>query len=324
MNMFLLAITLAVPPALPPLPQAVSSFGAAVNGNHLYVYGGHAGRTHNYSTETTSNLLRRLDLANPNTGWETLPGGPSCQGVALVSYKNALYRIGGMRPRNAPGENADNHSLSSFAKFDIAKQQWEQLADLPAGRSSHDAVVVGDVLYVFGGWTMKGGTEKPSWHDTGLSYDLSKDRGDWQTVSQPFRRRALTAAALNGKVYVVAGLTPEGKTDPTVNIFDPARKEWTTGPAIPAGTMNAFTPAAVVANKTLYLNPADGDVYKLNGSEWTKIGAIAHPRFVHRVVAWNGTLLAVGGASKAGNVAILDAVETKTPGTAISDGSSNR
>ena len=71
---------LAEEPAFPPLPTAVSSFGAAVDGGFLYVYGGHAGATHTYSTETASGKFRRLDLAKPAKGWEELAGGTPLQG----------------------------------------------------------------------------------------------------------------------------------------------------------------------------------------------------------------------------------------------------
>ena len=303
----ILAVASHAGPSLPPLPQAVSSLGAAVAGNYLYVYGGHAGRTHNYSTETTSAKFRRLNLAEPGKGWEDLAGGPSCQGLALVAHKGVIYRVGGMRPRNAPGENADNHSLTSFAKYDPAAGSWEQLADLPAGRSSHDAAVVGDTLYVFGGWKMSG-SAKPEWHDAGAMIDLAKPKADWVPVPQPFQRRALTMAAYGGKIYVVAGLTADGNTSLAANIFDPATKEWTAGPPLPGDRMNGFTPAACAAGGSLYVSPADGVIYRLNGPKWEAAGKLGHPRFVHRLVAADVGLIAVGGASKGGTVAALDVV----------------
>lgn len=84
----------------PPLPVAVSSFGAAVADGYVYVYGGHAGKTHEYSTESVSHKFFRLKLDDPKV-WEELPGGPGLQGLALVAYKDKIYRVGGMQPRNA-------------------------------------------------------------------------------------------------------------------------------------------------------------------------------------------------------------------------------
>jgi N-acetylneuraminic acid mutarotase len=208
-----------------------------------------------------------------------------------------------------PGENSDNHSIASVARFDPKAGYWEQITDLPAGRSSHDAVVVGDTLVVVGGWRMAGEKGKPEWYDTALTLDLADPKADWKAVPQPFKRRALTAAVLDGKVYVVAGLTPDGKTDHSVNVFDPKSGTWSAGPILPGDRMNAFTPAACVCDGTLYVSPADGVVYRLAGEKWAPAGKLAHPRFVHRLVpAGAGRMLAIGGASKAGNVAAIDVV----------------
>ena len=76
-----------------PLPRAVSSFGAAVAEGWLYVYGGHCGKSHVYSTADVLGTFRRLNLNDGKT-WEDLPEGPPLQGLALAAYKGKLYRIG--------------------------------------------------------------------------------------------------------------------------------------------------------------------------------------------------------------------------------------
>ncbi|HEX3313799.1 MAG TPA: hypothetical protein VHR72_02855, partial [Gemmataceae bacterium] len=141
----------AAEPPYPPLPTGVSSFGAAVSDGFVYVYGGHTGTAHTYSTETVTGKFRRLDLANPAKGWEDLAEGPPLQGLALVAHGGRIYRIGGMQPLNKPGEKADNRSTKTCAVYDPATGRWEPIADMPAGRSSHDAAVVGDLLVVIGG-----------------------------------------------------------------------------------------------------------------------------------------------------------------------------
>jgi N-acetylneuraminic acid mutarotase len=300
--------TAATASAVPPLPVAVSSFGAASAGKHVYVYGGHSGKTHVYSTRTTVSTFRRLNLADTSKGWEELPGGPHCQGTALVAHNGTLIRIGGMQPRNAPGTESDNHSLASVARFDPKVGKWEDLPEMPAGRSSHDAVVVGDTLVVAGGWKMNG-TGKPSeWHDTALLLDLSKPGARWESVPQPFKRRALTAAVLDGKVHILCGLTAEAGTSHEVNIFDLATRQWTTGPKVPGDRMNGFTPTAAVLAGKLYLSPADGNVYRLDGDAWETVAKLERPRFVHRVVPIDGKLLVLGGASKIGNVAACEVI----------------
>lgn len=295
-------------PALPPLPKAVSSFGAVATDGYAYVYGGHSGKTHNYSTETTVGTFHRLKLDN-GTKWEELPGGPQMQGLALVAHNGKVIRVGGMQPRNKPGNPTDNVSLASVARYDARANKWEDLPTLPAPRSSHDAVVVGNTLVVAGGWQMNGAGKEPEWFDTVLLLDLAKPGAKWESVPQPFKRRALTMAELGGKVYVIAGLTEDGNTSHEVNIFDPATRKWTTGPEIPGERMNGFSPAAVVIDKTLYVSPADGTVYRLSGDKWEPTVALKSPRFVHRMVPMGGgKILTLGGASKTGNVAECEVV----------------
>lgn len=293
-----------------PLPRAVSSFGAAVVDGWLYVYGGHCGKAHVYSTDDVLGTFRRLDLKNGNT-WEDLPGGPALQGLAMVAYKGKLYRIGGMQPRNKPGEKADNISLSTCACYDPASKKWEELPDLPEGRSSHDAVVVGDKLFVVGGWKMKGGDEKPEWHSTALVLDLSTKPLMWESIKQPFERRALTAACLDNKVYVIAGLTAKPETTLALNIYEPAKDVWTTGPDLPGPQRNGFTPASCVMGGRLYVSTADGKLYRLpeKGETWESVAELKQPRYVHRMVTPSADLLlVVGGASKTGNVALTEAI----------------
>lgn len=291
---------------VPPLPQAVSSLGAIVSDGWLYVYGGHTGATHTYSTETASGKLHRINLKEPKT-WEELPGGPGLQGMNLAAHAGKIYRVGGMQPRNAPGEKSDNHSVTDAARFDPVAKKWESLPALPEGRSSHDAIVLGDTLYIVGGWTQSG-PGKTMWCKTMLTMDLKAAQPEWKSVPQPFERRALTAAAHAGKLYVLGGLTEKGATVRTVDIYDPATGKWAEGPAFPEGDAHGFSPAACSANGMLYLAVGDGTVYGLSpkGDTWEKRFALKTPRIVGRLVTADNRLFMVGGAGKGTNVAEVE------------------
>jgi hypothetical protein len=295
------------------LPEAISSFGAAVSGDHVYVYGGHLGRSHEYSTASVSNKFRRLKIPDPAAGWEDLPSGPAVQGVALVAHGGKLYRIGGMQPRNKPGEKSDNVSIPSVAVFDPKSKVWDSLPNLPKGRSSHDAVVVGDRIVVTGGWCMNGAGNESEWADTALILDLTQQPLRWDSVAQPFRRRALNTAALDGKVFTIGGLTPDGSSVLEVNTFDPAARTWSDAPELPGSLMNGFNPAACVLGMHLFVSPMDGNVYRLNDKRdaWTAVAKLVKARFVHGMVPVRGNvMLVLGGASKTGSVAATETVIT--------------
>jgi len=66
------------------LPKAIASFGAAVEGQWLYVAGGHTGKAHQHSRQNLSSAFLRLNLLDGET-WEKLPGGKPRQSVALAA-----------------------------------------------------------------------------------------------------------------------------------------------------------------------------------------------------------------------------------------------
>ena len=204
------------------LPQPASSLGAVVSDGWLYVYGGHIAPTHVYSTEAVSGQFARLNLSG-NTGWQPLPGGPGLQGMNLAAHKGLIYRIGGMAPRNKPGDAVDNYSVADCARFDPATMKWEPLPPLPEPRSSHDVVVMGDKLIVVGGWALKGGA-RTEWRDSLAVLDFAAGRLEWKTVKQPFTRRALIAAPFSGKMYVMGGFDENSRVARAVSIYDPAGK----------------------------------------------------------------------------------------------------
>lgn len=307
-------------PTYPPLPEAFSSFGAAVCDGHVYVYGGHTGRTHTYSTEAVTGKFRRLNLADPAKGWEELQAGPGLQGLALVAHGGKLYRIGGMQPRNKPNESADSISVASCAVFDPKMGKWTALPDLPGGRSSHDAAVVGDRIVVAGGWQLNGKGGQTTWHNTALVLDLTRKPLQWESIPQPFERRALNLAACEGKVYVICGMTSENETEKTVDILDLATRRWTKGPLLPGPIRNGFTPAACCNAGKVYVSPADGKLYRLTEKKdnWEEVGVLEKQRLVHRLVPVREDLLLVlGGASRAGNVAQIEAIEPACCGKPI-------
>ncbi|HEY1190838.1 MAG TPA: kelch repeat-containing protein [Gemmata sp.] len=304
---------------LPDMPKAVASFGAVVCDGYLYVYGGHAGKTHSYDTESVLGTFHRVKL-DGGTKWEELPGGPIAQGMNLVTHGGKVYRIGGMQPRNKPGTPSDNHSLADCARFDPKANKWEDLPALPAGRSSHDAVVVGDKIVVVGGWQMKGKGEKSVWPETTLILDLAAKELKWESVPQPFQRRALTATVAGSKVYVLGGLGADGK--PT-DVFDVTTKKWSTVPALPADGKRAmaFSPSAATVGGRVVVNMASGAVYRLTekGDGWEKVGAVATPRMVARMVPLGpATVALIGGAAPGeGNVATIEVLKLADKGEPV-------
>ncbi len=164
----------------PELPEPIASFGAAVADGWLYVYSGHTGAEHEHSRDNLSGHFCRLNL-NGGEQWEELPMQTPLQGLPLVTHDGKLYRVGGVNSLNAADEAEDMHSTDEFACFDPASGVWTKLPSLPEPRSSHDAVVIGDKLYVVGGWQLSGASPGV-WRDTAWSFDLANPNQEWEAI----------------------------------------------------------------------------------------------------------------------------------------------
>lgn len=295
---------------LPAIKTGVTSAGAAVVAGHLYLYGGHTGGAHSYSPDEQSGSLTRLNLASP-AKWEEVSTGPIRTGLALVGHQGKLYRIGGWEAKNKKGEKALLHSSKDFSRFDPATGNWTDLAPLPRGRSSHDAALVGDQLYVVGGWELAGAGDG-DWHNTALVCDLSQAQPDWKEIAKPpFLRRALAVAGYAGKLYVLGGMTDSNEVTAAVSIYDPKSNLWSEGPSLPGKGMDTFGLSAFGGKSGLFATLADGSLLRLagDGKSWEKVGSLQNPRFFHRLVMTDDEqLLVIAGTSRGGKVLATEAI----------------
>lgn len=312
--------------APPPLPKAVTSFGAAVCDGYVYVYGGHMGKAHAYSTETVSGALWRMSLSKQDT-WEVLPGDVPVQSPGLAVWQDKLILAGGMQPQNAPGADQKLSSLDHAAMFDPKTKTWTKLPSLPEPRSSHALAVIGDELYAVGGWPLKvgGPKEEPKpdapktkkWHDTMVVLDLTKPEAGWKTLPQPWTRRALAAVVFAGKLWCIGGMTEDNELSSVVNLYDPATQQWSSAP--PVGEKDramAFGCAACVAGTSLCVSPEGGKVYRIDpdAKAWIECGTLATSRYFHQLIALDATtLMAIGGTAKGEPMADVEIVTVTQP-----------
>lgn len=282
------------------LPEMVTSFGGAIADGYLYTYGGHTGGAHSYSTEEQGNVLRRLKL-DGKSQWETVIEGPHLQGLALIGHGDKVYRIGGFTAKNAEGEEHDLWSQNTVAQFDPKSKKWNKMPPLPEPRSSFDAAVLKDTIYVIGGWSMQG--EKDSkWHKTAWKLDLSQDQPEWQPLpNPPFQRRALSVAAHDGKIYAIGGMQEDGGPTTEVAVFDPQTQKWSKAGKLQGDQpITGFGSSAFAIGGRLYVTTIKGNLQRLakDGQSWEIVRETPTARFFHRMLPLgNHRLLMVGGAN---------------------------
>ncbi len=294
------------------LPQPVTSFGAAVLEDGVYVYGGHKGAAHSYSRSGQSNLLWKLPL-DGKSKWETVAKDEHLQGLAMVALKGSLYRIGGFTARNAEGEDHDLWSQNAFARFAPDQKKWLELPPLPEPRSSHDAAVLGGRIYVAGGWQLRGDQDS-QWHTTAWSIDPTAATPKWEELpTPPFQRRAVSLAAHDGRLYVIGGMQSRGGPTTRVDYYDPQQKKWFRGPDLQGKPMDGFGSSSFETNGNLYVSTISGKLQRLSsdGAAWEVVGNLERSRFFHRMLPIaDGKLLLVGGADmRVGKFDEVDVVE---------------
>ena len=301
----------AEPSLLHPLPRAVSSFGAVATQDSIFVFGGHVAPVHEWSKQAVIGKFFKLDLKNiSKSTWTTLDPEQALQGMNIVAYNGNIYRVGGMDPRNEQGETADNFSVKTVSRYSLKKKQWEPFKPLPQPRSSHDVILNNGRLFTIGGCDMQGDGGGQVWCDTMDCIDLNEPDAEWQTIQQPFMRRALIAARFQNCIWVIGGFTDEEEITREVNIYDPKNNSWTLGPRLPEGQFNGFASAACVFKNELIVSVADGTLLKLSSdrTHWEVITQVS-PRIVHRIVPSNSGVVLIGGAHNGHN---LDTVEIIT------------
>jgi len=105
------------------------------------------------------------------------------------------------------------------------------------------------------------------------------DRGRWVTLaSMPSARQEISTAALNGKIFVIAGFNSSGASTNTVEVYDPTGNSWSSAAPLPIATNHN---AAAVAVGKLYAFGGTSNrvfVYDPQSNFWSDVAPM---RFLH-------------------------------------------
>jgi len=169
---------------------------------------------------------------------------------------------------------------------------------------------MGDKIYAIGGWPLDSGGPEPKsgaasakgYHDTMAVLDMADPAPAWQSLPQPWRRRALTAVVFGGKIWCIGGMTEDNELSSAVDVYDPAAKQWSTAPPVGEGDRaKAFGCAACLAGSALFVSPEGGKLYRFEaeGNRWVESGKLAQSRYFHQLIAMDAThLMAIGGTAE--------------------------
>lgn len=160
--------------------------------------------------------------------------------LAVVAYGGRLYAIGGDTAAGVTG---------LVESYDPVANSWLSRATKPTAVANVGAAVIGDRIFVPGGYTAEGTAS------TVLEvYDPISDT--WQTRAPlPSPLFAYAIAAVDNRLYVFGGWSGE-KYVSVVYEYDPSRDRWAVKTSMP--TARGFASAGVIDGKVYVVGGYDG------------------------------------------------------------------
>jgi N-acetylneuraminic acid mutarotase len=273
-----------------PMPIYRSEHNAVVLDGKIYVGGGLAG-PNQYFTGTT-NVFEAYDPATDT--WTDLASMPNrLHHFGIASTGGHVYVTGGY-----DGEDF-NPDVSTTYIYTPSTNTWGRGADMPSPRAAHISVAAGGLVYVVGGVTAAG---VQLW-----AYNPATDSWNTSRAPMPTEREHLTAASVNGKLYVIAGRWFSGNIG-TVEEYDPATNTWTPKASLP--TPRSGLTCAVVDGKIHVTGGEDlfstdtynqHEVYDPATDTWATYPPMPTARHGLGSGAVNGRWYVIGGGLLAGN-----------------------
>ena len=132
-------------------------------------------------------------------------------------------------------------------------------------------------------------------------------------TSLPVALEESGAAAAGGKLYVIGGFDAAGNSLSTVWVFDGSA--WSAGPRLPLGLDHT---SAATLDGHIYVAGGhsftrdSARFFRLDGSSWTELAPMRHPRGGHTLLAVANRLYVIGGNNAAANVAPAEVYDPKT------------
>ncbi len=236
-----------------PMPTGRHDFGLAAQpgSTYLYAFGG---------VISATDMLTSTERYNTcSQQWEALAPLPQPRGyIMAVEIDGKYYVVGGVDQVVSGTFGVQNTTYV----FDPVTNAWTQLADLPQALGGVMAATVNGKLYAFGGFDARGYNHGNV--DTTYEYNPATNTWLTRTALISGTRSLAGAASLNGKIYLVGGITdgdPYTATLGSTIIYDPTSDTWQLGAS---GSRNRSLALTVAPDNAIYAFGGEGGEGGLN------------------------------------------------------------
>jgi len=274
------------------MPTARSEMASTIVNGKIYVPGG-------IRFWGSTDKFEAYDIAN--NGWKKLPDLPEkLNHIGVASDGQKIYISGGFY----------NMRQTDFANtlyaFDIEKQTWETLPNMPQTRGAHFMIYRKGQLHLLGGRN----------HQAIWTYDIGQKK--WltnQIGDLPEKRDHITVLQNDQNLYVVGG-RKKGVVQKDCWQYDFQTQKWTTFTQIPVArggqTATFFdNKIHIIGGEDLQADRTFGvhNIYDLNTQQWSEGTALPTPRHGLVSEAYQGKWYVIGGGKKAGVKTLISAAD---------------
>jgi len=184
--------------------------------------------------------------------------------------------------------------VEPFIEQPLGETRWSSSRPIPAAHTGRAAAAVGLDIYLLGGETAEGITDRVQVFNTA-------DRTWRRATSKPTAVTAASAAELFGEIYVPGGLLEDGNPTDVVEAYSPSQNAWRRIAPLPQPLAGAL---AVADGGFLYVVGGRNEsgvqdtvyVYDPAADSWRPVAPLPMPRVDVTGGALTGRLYAVGGS----------------------------
>jgi serine/threonine-protein kinase PknK len=219
------------------------------------------------------------------TSLSALPVGTDHSAAAAVG--SSIFVFGGTFAQ--PSARAYRIDVPPAGAQDarFTAMRWRPISSLPEPRSAAGAAVVGDRIYVIGGFDLSRRELK-----TAYVYDTATDA--WRKIADlPTPRQHLAVTDFQGQVCALGGYVGNAIPMTIVECYDPATDRWSARPPLPKPASDF---AAVSFEGGIWA--VGDDVQVFDGTRWWIGPSLGTPRFGVAAAEVSGSLYVIGGASR--------------------------
>jgi N-acetylneuraminic acid mutarotase len=222
--------------------------------------------------------------------------------VAAAALNGKIYVVGGF--------DGFGRTLPTVEAYEPATDTWQPGPSLPEGRHHAVAVSVGNSLYVIGGYSGLG------FEPQATVFALDAQSALWREVAPlPAARGAMAGAAADGRIYVAAGVGPDGLAN-DLFVYDAAQDRWALQAPAPtkrdhltAAALGGFFYLAGGREKSLSKNLSALEIYDPAANTWRAGPAMPTARGGVAGATIGGLFVVVGGEQPTGTYQEVEAFD---------------